>query len=484
MTTTTFLRAALALVSLGLVACGGDGKKTRQSCDVDNDCSGGVCFEQQCYTACTDQSTCAGDEFCVAKPRGDETVNLCVVAADFAPCTSVDECSELVPSQCQTVACGADGVCGFDKKLDGTYCDGPDRPGFCQVGTCITGDTCPNGACTAGETCENCPEDCCNPDPCGDGLCNADGGETCASCVADCGCPADERCGDDGTCVGCVPDCAGRQCGPDSCGGSCGECTTGQECDAESGRCGGGGGECGDGTCGASEDCVTCPGDCEGCVAGYLWTFDDDVTTGFSSDISADPWQAPVGIKVVEGGPSFLGPFGKQTVHLRLGSPGTTAATGGLPLGLLPAHDTVRLTFDLYVLGSWDGHAATDGSTYQSMPDTWTWGVPEIEEGNSYSFSNCPEDVQTWPEPFTAGIPNATKPAKNGAASTATVISTTDTCGDATYHVTFTFAHHTGTIDVVFLGNPNEYLGSQDLANESWGLDNVKIELLCAACGS
>lgn len=505
-TTTTFIRAALALVALALVACGGDGKKTRQSCDADGDCTGGVCFEQECYTACTDQGTCAEDELCVSKPRGDDDVTLCVVAADFAPCGSLDDCSALVPSACQTVACDADGVCGFDEKDDGTTCDGPDRPGFCQMGTCVTGDTCPNGACTAGETCENCPEDCCaacqsvadcadlivpqcyaafcgddgecglamatdgaacqfegvdgechggacyteDRIPCGDGVCNPDDNETCLTCSPDCGCP------------------------------------TGQTC-SEQGACEGGGASCGDGACAPSEDCVSCPGDCEGCVAGYLWTFDDGVMAAWSADLTADPWVGTLQVEVVDGGPSFLGPFGKQTVTLTVGSTPTFAILPGLPAplpaGPLPAHDTVRLTFDLYVLGSWDGHAATTGSTFPSQPDLWTWGVPAIDVGHSFSFSNCVEDVQSYPDDHIAGMPLPTNAAKFGAVSSAPIV-TVDGCGDAIYRLTATFGHTADTLEVLFLANLNEYPGSTNLANESWGLDNVKVELLCQACGS
>jgi hypothetical protein len=47
-----------------------------------------------------------------------------------------------------------------------------------------------------------------------------------------------------------------------------------------------------------------------------------------------------------------------------------------------------------------------------------------------------------------------------------------------------TFAHADGVLEVVFVGNPNEYPNARNLANESWGLDNVKVELLCEACGS
>jgi hypothetical protein len=516
----------MAAVVLALAACAGDGRKSRASCDVDADCTSGVCFQSQCYTACTQPDGCAADELCVAKARDAEVVTLCVVAADYAPCATVADCHELVFAPCRAVACHEGGACGYDTLDDGTYCDGPDRPGFCQAGTCITGDTCGNGACTAGETCAECPEDCCAVDPfCGDGDCAAGEEDDCFTDCPQCSTyddclgwmdvgPCEQphcqegRCyttpEDDGAycqqpseegwsegtcvnqqCVVCTPDCAGKECGDDGCGGSCGTCGDGLACSPDftcSTCCTD---VCGDGTCGGDETCASCPDDCTGCPAVYQWTFDDAAYDGFTSDVSADPWQAPVMVTAVEGGGSFLGPFGKQTVHLVVGSSGTFAILPPvtLPTGPLPQHDTVRLTFDLLVLGSWDGHAATDGSTYQSMPDTWTWGVPDQEEGQSYSFANCAEDVQTWPEPYAAGATNATNAAKSGATSFDPIVTFEGTCGDATYHLTFTFAHAAASLDVLFLGNPNEYPNARNLSNESWGLDNVTLELLCQACG-
>jgi hypothetical protein len=42
----------------------------------------------------------------------------------------------------------------------------------------------------------------------------------------------------DAPAAGCVPACAGAECGDDGCGGSCGACPGGQTCDASSGACG------------------------------------------------------------------------------------------------------------------------------------------------------------------------------------------------------------------------------------------------------
>jgi len=64
----------------------------------------------------------------------------------------------------------------------------------------------------------------CGPDE----LCVSD--ESRVSCSA-----CSEGCRD-GVCLGCTPDCNGRECGFDGCGGTCGVCSDGEHCTAE-GRC-------------------------------------------------------------------------------------------------------------------------------------------------------------------------------------------------------------------------------------------------------
>lgn len=72
------------------------------------------------------------------------------------------------------VACG-DGICDYDEW----NCPQDCNPEYCGDGIC-------NGV----DDCSTCPDDCgaCPPPYCGDGVCN--GGESCSSCSGDCGfCP-------------------------------------------------------------------------------------------------------------------------------------------------------------------------------------------------------------------------------------------------------------------------------------------------------
>ncbi|MEZ4268081.1 MAG: hypothetical protein R3F39_17080 [Myxococcota bacterium] len=134
----------------------------------------------------------------------------------------------------------------------------------------------------------------CVPD-CAGAQCGSDGcGGSCGSCAASVTCSPDRTCG-------CVPDCAGAQCGSDGCGGSCGSCGAGETCspagtcgcvpDCAGAQCGsdGCGGSCG--SCGAQETCTAqrtcfcapacagnpcgdngCGGSCGTCSGAYTGT--------------------------------------------------------------------------------------------------------------------------------------------------------------------------------------------------------------------
>ncbi len=584
MTTTTFARAALVLGALALAACGGDGKKSRPSCDGDADCTAGVCFQSECYTACTDQDACAADELCVAKARTSDTVTLCVVAADYASCASVDDCHELVPAACQVVVCLEGAACGYQAAPEGSECPLADGVGVCDAtdGCVALPGECPewcdpaycqdcpagcpccgNGACDVGETPSTCPLDCGEqPQPCGDGVCAADescltcpddcdpcpgcttsadcpdlgygscqesicgtdgqcglaplpdgnvcamgdatgtclegecrvegavcpnesceAGETCATCPEDCGCvdactgQANDQLCVEGQCQQtCCPACDGKACGPDGCGGVCGQCATGQSCNTD-GQCVATS-MCGDGQCGPGDDCVTCPADCSQCAGGYQWTFDDGITTNWSTSITADPWQGPVAVSTTDGGPLFLGPFGKQTVTLQSFTGFTALLPTPFPEQMLPAHNVVRVTFDLYVLGSWDGHSAADHQAYASQPDLFTVAVGASSTTKTYSFANCADTLQSFPDLYEVGADAVLEhPQKTGADSTDPVV-TFDGCGDARYHVTFQAGHSASVLSVTFTGNMADYASGMNLTSESWGLDDVKIELL------
>lgn len=225
-----------------------------------------------------------------------ETVEVCIdeVWVDQAACADGQTCQDgactlVCMPDCAGRACGSDGcdgVCGECAGQESCSTDGE-----CQA----PGPACGDDVCNGDETCATCAVDCGNC--CGNGTCEA--AETCVNCAADCGCGADvcdaqteqcvgctpqcdgRECGDDGcggtcgACDGaactdglcdgvCVPSCDGRSCGDDGCEGECGACDADQVCDA-AGACVAPPEACGDGQCGAGEDCSTCAQDCGDC---------------------------------------------------------------------------------------------------------------------------------------------------------------------------------------------------------------------------
>jgi hypothetical protein len=159
----------LALAAALAAACGEAGKKTSKPCVEDEQCTGGVCFEERCFTACASQDECAPDEFCVKKSdaSGEES-RFCATASDFKGCAGPEDCP-LVPGVCQVADCNLETQeCGLKAAQDGGQCQlAAGQAGVCQAGECA-----------------------------------------------------------------CAADCAGRECGDNGCGGSCGECDAGH-CDAE-----------------------------------------------------------------------------------------------------------------------------------------------------------------------------------------------------------------------------------------------------------
>lgn len=98
------LDGILASFFLGCVmtiACGEGGKKT-QSCDTDQQCSDGVCYENECYTVCETWRDCAQDQLCETKARDDGSrVDVCV-ASELSPESTAEvreESSDLPPWQ-------------------------------------------------------------------------------------------------------------------------------------------------------------------------------------------------------------------------------------------------------------------------------------------------------------------------------------------------------------------------------------------------
>jgi hypothetical protein len=156
------------------------------------------------------------------------------------------------------------------------------------------------------------------------------------------------------------------------------------------------------------------------------------------------------------GGRKFLGEFSNDTVALTLKS--------------LGPHQFVRISFDLLILKSWSG---TPTDSEPSGPHEW--GL-RIESGPTLlhtTFANALPGRQGRMQTFPSLIPGEKlSPGTRGETNT---LGYNELGGDSLYKLSFTFAHTDSAIQFCFFANNLE-----DVEDQSWGLDNVSVEILSA----
>jgi len=139
-----------------------------------------------------------------------------------------------------------------------------------------------------------------------------------------------------------------------------------------------------------------------------------------------------------DGSRKYLGSFLNDTVTLTL---------TGAPVGWWGT-----ISFDLYLLGSWDGNSTQYG------PDYWQFWVNNDSDPFLTTFANAPHD-QSYPDPYYASHARFTGAAEHG------TLGINDGY-DAVYHLSFSGLIGTSTVYFHF--------ASQGLTDEVWGLDNVQ----------
>jgi hypothetical protein len=165
----------------------------------------------------------------------------------------------------------------------------------------------------------------------------------------------------------------------------------------------------------------------------------------------------------------FLGQFGNQTVTLTLSN--------------LPSHGEVRLSFDLFILLSWDGDSAPVPPGYGRGPGPDIWSL-DVSRGprlirttfdNRTVFPGGPFYRQSYPGEY----PSVGYPPQTGSSESNTLgyrfTSYPDVINlecDSVYRQDFTFPHSGSAISLDFAA-----FGLQELTDESWGLDNVAVEV-------
>ena len=160
----------------------------------------------------------------------------------------------------------------------------------------------------------------------------------------------------------------------------------------------------------------------------------------------------------------FLGEFGGPRIGVP-GDPGYNRTrveqTISLTLRGLPPHSALKVSFDLYILKSWDGNSPRYG------PDRWSLDVAGGPVLLATTFSNN-HKVST--EGSDQDYPRPKSPPRTGASFTNTLGYAF--FGDSIYPLEFTFAHTGSDLTLNFSSSLFEGKG---LADESWGLDNVRV---------
>jgi Ca2+-binding RTX toxin-like protein len=145
----------------------------------------------------------------------------------------------------------------------------------------------------------------------------------------------------------------------------------------------------------------------------------------------------------------FLGPFGNETVTLALE-------------GIDPEHSQIDISFDLFILGSWNGNSGGPNGPDRFMLSADDGGGPSTLVDTT--FSNAGANNQAYPDDFGMG----SHPAFTGAEEINTL---GYGGGSAVYHFDFSIAHAATelSLDFTVLRLP------PGITSENWGLDNVRV---------
>ena len=180
----------------------------------------------------------------------------------------------------------------------------------------------------------------------------------------------------------------------------------------------------------------------------------DRIRTVYSNDFEGavgPEWSNTSTDTTPVGARKFLGRFGNGTVSLALAN--------------LPPHTQATVSFDLYIIHSWDGN---DSGT--AGPDIWDLSVAGGPTLLRTTFCQAPScSRQAYPGTY----PGGDNPARTGATENNTLGYTFEPEEmDSVYQLGFTFDHSGNSLELKFSGS-----GLERIENESWGLDNLVIQV-------
>jgi hypothetical protein len=154
---------------------------------------------------------------------------------------------------------------------------------------------------------------------------------------------------------------------------------------------------------------------------------------------------------------TFLGRFSADNVQLDLYD--------------LPEHCSVTVTFELLVIGEWEGSVG-----YDAGPDVWDLNVSApsdccpADNLLHTTFATCACRMQAYPDTH----PNQLSPGFTGAEE----IDTLGYSHDSVYQMSFTFYHHQSDLRLSFAGSPL----LEGVLDEAWGIDNIEVAIDAESC--
>lgn len=210
---------------------------------------------------------------------------------------------------------------------------------------------------------------------------------------------------------------------------------------------------------GTGNELVLLPKDKRG---AYFNGFEPDTSPRLADDVTA-VWSDNK-TSITPSGRSFLGEFGNQNVTLSLDN--------------LSAHEYLIVSFDLYILKSWDGSDVLN----KWGPDGWSLGA-DGQTLLSTSFSNQPLASPGAANNVQAFGGQGASPGSYAAFAGASEINTLGyqfyrgsygrhEAMDSVYRLEFIIPHTADSSTLSFRG-----FGLQGLGDESWGIDNVTVSL-------
>ena len=183
--------------------------------------------------------------------------------------------------------------------------------------------------------------------------------------------------------------------------------------------------------------------------AGKVWI---QYSNDFQGAVGSE-WSIARTATTPTGARKFLGQFGAETVTLTIGN--------------LRPHTLLSISFDLFIIGSWDGNYTNPGAG----PDIW-----DLTAQGGATFLHTTFNTHTFAGQYQAypgTYPGGQYASNTGAVEVNTLgYSCSGSCVNAVYHLDLEYYHAKDSIVLVFSATNLEAI-----ANESWGLDNVVVSV-------